>query len=876
MKRKIHTYLPALVAALLLLLAVGAGSAMVQQSDGFKKVTIPVKIQQGISTTEFRYETVRYALFRSIQKANDAKNKIQAAIEAGKKSNVDPAMAFSDAVNSLGLNLIQSDPTGTIVLNAMSGSGLLIVGDEGDETPKITTVQVPQGGGTAIKINDVVLKSDVVTIGTVYKNAKRKRRTVPRKPKDFGPEAKFNLHIDKFAGEVNGDTRIILQPIIIDCLTEDTIEYLKPLVFEGERFHKLQHRRMAFDYFKNDSLARGYMPAYVPRDNEPFYFDTTVVYKKPVPKNTYRCPYIVSVEDYLHLMSDSSDVHPGSCNPLRPFKLFDFSVATTDLRLTSEFHENAESNFDNYSQDIQLKFVQGKDELTTDSINELTLSNFSKELRTYGDKLWNLSVEGCSSPEGSVERNTLLARQRAAKASSLLRGVPGDVHRQILPPHVYTWEDVLEEVKKQNNQEITDMVQNVVANHKANEVYGLMKSLPFFETVIGPILQKQRVIRFKYMVQRERIMEADEAVDFYYRHKQELLKGEKRLSDGDYYNLFATVRDSAELDTITMLSYKQIASKAAYERLKLAPYVANRMALLKIRQGHADVNILRPFIDLDDQQVNHVIRVDNYNNTRMVNREELLTNQAVAYFQEEKTDTASFIVDSYLKGSPAAEKLSMYVLIKDYFDSYISNSIDDQQTYEAVDRAVKEVIDTSDENKAIVKTEYYDDLKVKLYEVEPLIMKLSDDNPKKWYMLGEVWSKEAGREETVKTTIVDNVDEDNTVPYHLAFFQHSFDLKPEYKRFYLTEGNVPDNVRKQFPYRKKDIGLYRQKFLQIKEQMDKKLKEGNNAVLPGDSEAGANADGTSGTNADGTSGNNADGTSGNNADANVGGNLQEQ
>ena len=869
MRRKFHTCLPAFVAALLLLLAVGAGRAMVQD-DGFKKVTIPVKIQQGISTTEFRYETVRYALFRSIQKANDAKNKIQAAIEAGKKSNVDPTMAFSDAVNSLGLNLIQSDPTGTIVLNAMSGSGLLIVGDEGED-PKMTTVQVPQGGGTAIKINDVVLKSDVVTIGTIYKNATRKRRTVPRKPKDFGPDAKFNLHIDKFAGEVNGDTRIILQPTIIDCLTEDTIEYLKPLVFEGERFHKLQHRRMAFDYFRNDSLARGYMPGYVPKDNEPFYFDSMVVYKKPVPKNTYRCSYVVSVEDYLHLMSDSADVHPGSCNPLRPFKLFDFSVATTDLRLTSEFHENAESNFDNYSQDIQLKFVQGKDELTTDSINELTLSNFSKELRTYGDKLWNLSVEGCSSPEGGMERNTLLARQRAAKASSLLRGVPGDVHRQILPPRVYTWEDVLEEVKKQNNQEITDMVQNVVANHKANEVYGMLKNLPFFESVIGPILQKQRVIRFKYMVQRERVMEADEAVDFYYRHKHDLLSGKKHLSDGDYYNLFATVRDSAELDTITMLSYKQITSKAAYDRLKLAPYVANRMALLKIRQGHADVNVLRPFINLDDQQVNHVFR-DNFNNTWMVNREELLTNQAVAYFQEEKTDTATFIIDSYLKGSPAAEKLSMYVLIKDYFDSYISNSIDDQKTYEAVDRAVKEVIDTSDENKAIVKTEYYDDLKVKLYEVEPLIMKLSDDNPKKWYMLGEVWSREAGREETVKTTIVDKVDEDNTVPYHLAFFQHSFDLKPEYKRFYLTEGNVPDNIRKQFPYRKKDVELYRQKFLQIKEQMDRKVKEGSNAVLPNDSGAGNTADGTSGTNAESISGTSSDNTPGTNAD----GNLQEQ
>jgi len=62
-------------------------------------------------------------------------------------------------------------------------------------------------------------------------------------------------------------------------------------------------------------------------------------------------------------------------------------------------------------------------------------------------------------------------------------------------------------------------------------------------------------------------------------------------------------------------------------------------------------------------------------------------------------------------------------------------------------------------------------------------------------------------------------------PYFLAYFQHCFDLEPKYKRMYYNEGNVSDETRKKFPYKKKDIPAYRNKFAMLKAQADLKASD---------------------------------------------------
>lgn len=56
---------------------------------------------------------------------------------------------------------------------------------------------------------------------------------------------------------------------------------------------------------------------------------------------------------------------------------------------------------------------------------------------------------------------------------------------------------------------------------------------------------------------------------------------------------------------------------------------------------------------------------------------------------------------------------------------------------------------------------------------------------------------------------------DNTFPAFLAYFQHCFDMKPQYKGLYNTDANIPDDVRKKSPYDEKKAEQYRQKFTDL-------------------------------------------------------------
>ena len=52
-----------------------------------------------------------------------------------------------------------------------------------------------------------------------------------------------------------------------------------------------------------------------------------------------------------------------------------------------------------------------------------------------------------------------------------------------------------------------------------------------------------------YQYEVDHVMDANEALTEYYAHKADYKAGRRDLSDGDYYNLFQTITDPAELDT---------------------------------------------------------------------------------------------------------------------------------------------------------------------------------------------------------------------------------------------------------------------------------------------------------------------------------------
>lgn len=819
---------------LLLLALLACSTAMQAQTDRFDA---NFYVQQSTfgKKSKAKYGQVRYHVCNTYKQAQDYAERLKAAIKTDDAPG-GSGLELDNTVNSFRFQFKNSRPNGTFTERVQDGMGVLILGEDGAEA-----VAIHQG---TTEYNVIVQGQAAFEIDQVEVTAKRKKPTFRKVPStDTGYEVSFNINAFLEKGITSTNTRLMVQPVIIDCQTDDTVDYTRPFVYEGYRFHQLQSRRMRFHYMRNDPVAPYYVPEVELEDNQDFQLDTTIIYrKKELNKDrTYKCAYFVTVEDYNHKIFDNGGEGTGSCLSFRPFKFLDFNVVSAPLALTSEFYDQAESRVRDIPRNLMLRFQVGTAELTKDSLNEILIDNLTREMESYGDRLTQIRVEGAASPEGSVSVNQMLAQKRALTAQQMIKrrlGSKADYIRIPAPTvTVHTWEDVAKVLDLKDSTQLAAQVRSAVISNGNEGAYAIIKNLAGYESTIVPILESQRVMKCAYQYEVDHVMDANEALTEYYAHKADYKAGRRDLSDGDYYNLFQTITDPAELDTLTEVAWRHTSRQPAFELLKFSPYVANRMALLNMRRGIYDVNVLRPFIDFSLGYINNTDR-----STGMVrNRRELLLNQAINYFQRAELDTAQYIVDLLDKNGATEQtvKLNKFVtFVRTFFQA---NRTPAEEA--AFQDAFNYVMDSSPDNRAIVYSELHNQLGKSRAECEEYIDKMDDKDPKKWYLKGLVWADEAGREPTASDDFTPISDEEyirlqqedpaalaeylkkekeherrsggnngTRVPYYLAYFQHAFDLQPKYLRLYFNEGNVGDDVRKAHPYRSKDIPTYRRLF----------------------------------------------------------------
>ena len=53
----------------------------------------------------------------------------------------------------------------------------------------------------------------------------------------------------------------------------------------------------------------------------------------------------------------------------------------------------------------------------------------------------------------------------------------------------------------------------------------------------------------------------------------------------------------------------------------------------------------------------------------------------------------------------------------------------------------------------------------------------------------------------------DDIEVDH-IPFYLAYFQHCFELEPQFKRMYFNEAHVPEDMRKLYKYKRAQIPAY--------------------------------------------------------------------
>lgn len=758
---------------------------------------------------EKEYRTVQYALFKTENKANSVMQEMEKAIALQRGDNGAIVMtAWDDAIAKNKIKFRTSRGNGDFKVHAYPDMAILVCSYLPDdeltiEDARFAVIPIKSAQTEYDYVFKVKMDKGAHSISNVdVTGTNRDTISIKAAPAiDDGKNMYFTIHVELPAGYGNERGRLVVQPKSVDCQTEDTIDYISGLVMEGPEYHRVQNKLMRFDYLLHDKVAYAYMnqPMY---SDEKIYIDTTLVYTKPNRRKSYKIPYTVQIADFNHIYFNRSAA-TGSCNAKNIFKFLDLGVAQANMDV-EEFRIDAESNYDTKNQDLRLKFIVGKSELTNDSTNQIQLNDLVKELRSYGDQLMEVNVAATASPEGGLESNKRLAADRTRVAVAKVRQYLGnvDVAFHTAQPRVCTWEEVAKELKLDGR----DSTAQKVIDRMGADGYGgdaAIQQLPEYNDVIEPVLQRLRMMRVTYRYEREHVMGADEVIEAYYARKHDLLQGKgKDFSDGDYFNLFCHIKDSLELDTITRLAYRHITKRPGYEQIKFSMYVANRMAILNSKQGKPDSRVLDPFIN----KRLRAVATKETGDRAQKNRREILINQIITYFQMEERDSALSFCDYWFgkDDDPKVERLKKYVKFKEGFVKYATHQLTPAEEAEVLE-AMNFVIACAPDNKAVLYTEARDILNVPPSVCINLINAMADDNPKKWYLRGII-------EGDVEEKKLSEHQPASYIPEYLCYFNHSFEMEPTFKWLYFNDGQISDQLREKFKYRKKDKPRYRDMF----------------------------------------------------------------
>lgn len=788
------------------------------------------------------------------------------------------------------------------------GTCLLIYNIDTYDPMPIVQVTEKNAGNIVFKV-----LNDNITLQETVVEARQKEAVKINKGKTrgYGNKLTFSVAFEFPSEFCKSESRLFVSPAAIDCMTEDTVAFLKPFVVDGEEYHKIQDRRMLFDFMNVDPVAPHYKDSVkvtddykVPltiKDGEPLSVRVPIEFTKPDPKKNYSCQGSAILEDYTHELLRMSDEF-GSCNTSNPFKFIDFNLPGTDIELTREFYEPPTAGMHDVPRDLPVRFITGKAEMVQDEENIAIFDKLAKELKAYGDKIIRISIMGTSSPEGSLQKNEQLARQRAEFAMSQVRSRINTRKIQVPPATamVYTWKDVAAEIdnrvkaeKDTINRQLLEYLgtklKGMIDSGKENSIYGEFKN----DSVFNAILSSMRVMKCSYTYQEEKVLSAEEAVEAFYHDDRYAPGGERSFANGDYYNLIQNITDPKDQKTVVFRAWEFVSMQPGHTYKPFAAYLANRIAMYNMEEENGDTTVLYPFLR---EEINGVDRKTtiSFNDPTLwtVNRKELVANQAIMLLKKGYVDHATFWMDKLPENMEIKRSLSLYRDMIETVLRWDDPDLSDAQKQHGID-CIHEIMELSEINKAVLMTELKTELEYKDEQVLEAINALPDDDARKWYLMGElvagtagtgadkevmpseggdsfddfgtgyvpmsvdeedalmaksqndwkIWNQKREEYERIKaergaSEPAQNVLADNGVARFLAYFQASFDKRPAYKKFFAFEGNIESKVFKNFPYIPKDAPKYREKFKYLLAVRDAKKAAAKKKADTNESSAG--------------------------------------
>ncbi|MCI7662980.1 MAG: hypothetical protein MSS27_01550 [Bacteroides sp.] len=443
-------------------------------------------------------------------------------------------------------------------------------------------------------------------------------------------KARSTIALPENSGKTNA--RMIVQPILIDGVTKDTLRYLKPTVMDGQEYRVTQLRRMNYNA-DNDPLNRWLSPDTLTSAAQIVNWSDTIYLENP--SKNYQVKGIIQLEDY-NLPYFKKEYFLASSRLRRPLRFLEYSMEPYMLD-PEQYRERAKREKRNTAGNMSLNFMVGKAQLAADdeegrrqidSVKSVLLDIIHGE----GSQLKEFHITGTASPDGPYAGNMNLAKKRMEYAlNQIVSVLPKNVRDRVYMTTTATvapWTAVAELLEADSLMVEAKAIRDIVSNNPGtpDRQWGKIRALPYYRSLIVNYLPRLRSVRYQYGYEIFRELTPEEILERY-RNDEDYRSGRKKFALYEYWHLFQLVKEPEELEKLYKRAYDE--SIEANGR----PWIlaANSLAASYIARGVADTTILRDFIDLQTPVVNYHLMRMNGNGFEIVNPEAVVANQMIMY-----------------------------------------------------------------------------------------------------------------------------------------------------------------------------------------------------------------------------------------------------
>ena len=590
-------------------------------------------------------------------------------------------------------------------------------------------------------------------------------------------KARSTISLPENSGKTNA--RLIVQPVLIDGATKDTLRYLRPMVMDGSEYRLTQLRRMNYDP-SLDPLNRWLSRDTLTSAEQNISWADTIYLENP--SKNYQVKGIILLEDY-NLPYFRKDYFLASSRLRRPLRFLEYSMVPYSLD-PEQYRERAKREKRNTAGNMSLNFKVGKAQLADDDVEGRRQIDSVKSvlldiIHGEGSQLKEFHITGTASPDGPYSGNVALAKKRMEYAlNQIVSVLPQNVRDRVYmttSATVAPWTAVAELLEADSLMVEAKAIRDIVAENPAggDRQWGKIRALPFYRSVIVNYLPRLRSVRYQYGYEIFRELTPEEIMDRY-SSDEDYRSGRKKFALYEYWQLFRMVKNPDELERL----YRRAYDESLEANGKPWILAANNLAESYIRRGVADTTLLSRFVDLQTPSVNFRLMRMNGNGYDIVNPEAVVANQMIMYVMSNNFRKAGQLTNIL----PATEKNRLVRAFALCLGGYYKGGSTPEQRSRS-----REVFDTVSESSPLNRVVLDLAMNTKSYDVlaEDAMKELPQDSALTDYLWAVIYGRKGARTH-------DFMDDMAAEDYLLACFHKD----PSFIDIAAGDGDIVETIMK--------------------------------------------------------------------------------